>query len=250
MQLTDFDDRISLDGAPCESRMLIVLPPECHFTFVCSGSVKWFSWSIAEDEDIATRIVPRPATARSLKTQKFMIPLPEETASRFRRAADETLGGGLASTAAETHVEDMLREQLEEAWGRNTAVELPSDFTRPAEQIVFRALQFAQSRPGQSVEIGDLARAGEIGYRTMLRAFERYLKLSPKRYLKLRQINDVYHAIRRNREQALADILSGCGVNEFGRFAGEYRSVFGELPSSTYQRYRPPAAPSGQLVRM
>ena len=104
--------------------------------------------------------------------------------------------------------------------------------------MLFRsALSYVQSRGDENVEIGDLARVTNVNYRTLLRAFERYLKISPKRYLKLRQINAVYHAIRRTGgKQTLADILAANGVSEFGRFAGEYRVVFNEPPSATYQR--------------
>jgi transcriptional regulator GlxA family with amidase domain len=96
------------------------------------------------------------------------------------------------------------------------------------------------------VEIGDLARVTNVNYRTLLRAFERYLKISPKRYLKLRQINAVYHAIRRSGgRQALGDILACNGVSEFGRFAGEYKVVFNELPSATYHRQSTTLTKSG-----
>jgi AraC family transcriptional regulator, ethanolamine operon transcriptional activator len=240
MQTTEFDDRIFLDGAPCASRVLVVLPPECHFTFIHSGPVKWFSWSIPKDDSAAARLAPRTTTQRSLKTEKIMVTLPRDAARNLRCMALEALGDNNNSTPTTTNIEGALFKELDNAWKKRVGItNLPIKHTRSAEEIVFRALRFVQSRPDQNIEIGDLAKAGDVGYRTLLRAFERYLKLSPKHYLKLHQINNVYHAIRKgDRGDRLADILDAHGVSEFGRFAGEYRSIFGELPSDTYQRHR------------
>ncbi len=36
--------------------------------------------------------------------------------------------------------------------------------------------------------------------------------------------------------QSVTEIVAGCGIYELGRFAGEYRRLFGELPSETLAR--------------
>jgi transcriptional regulator GlxA family with amidase domain len=158
-------------------------------------------------------------------------------ATAFRCIAHNVFQKGIECTP-EAGIEDALFHELEQAWESNDGViTLPSESTQSAENIVFRALRFVQSKGDENVEIGDLARVTDVNYRTLLRAFERYLKISPKRYLKLRQINAVYHAIRRSGGgETLTDIVAANGVSEFGRFAGEYRAVFNETPSATYQR--------------
>ena len=158
-------------------------------------------------------------------------------ASAFRTIADDVFGKGI-ECSRDANIEEAMYRHVAQAWDKNDGiVALPSETTRSSEQIVFRALRYVQSRGDENVEIGDLARVTSVNYRTLLRAFERYLKISPKRYLKLRQINAVYHAIRRSGgRQALGDILACNGVSEFGRFAGEYKVVFNELPSASYQR--------------
>ena len=160
-----------------------------------------------------------------------------KAASAFRAIADDVFGKGI-ECSPDAGIEEAMYGHVAQAWEENDGiVALPSETTRSSEQIVFRALRYVQSRGEENVEIGDLARVTNVNYRTLLRAFERYLKISPKRYLKLRQINAVYHAIRRSGGGlSLADILAMNGVSEFGRFAGEYRAVFNELPSATHQR--------------
>ena len=237
MQITEFDDRVWLDGVPCPSCFMAIFPPESHFTIVRAGPEKWLSWSMRKEEALALRIQPPARPQHPFKTEKRIIRLPVSAASAFRSIAHSVFGKGIAY-APEAGVEDAMFYHLEQAWESNDGIiSLPSESTRPAEQIVFRALRFVQSRGDENVEIGDLARVTGVNYRTLLRAFEKYLRISPKRYLKLRQINAVHHAIRRNvGGQTLADILAANGVHEFGRFAGEYRAVFNELPSATHQR--------------
>jgi methylphosphotriester-DNA--protein-cysteine methyltransferase len=237
MQITEFDDCVWLDGVPLASRVLVILPPETHFTFVRTGPEKWLSWSMRKDEILALRLQPSTQSRHAFKTEKHMVTLPMRAASAFRSIAHDVFGEGAGCSPGAT-IEDAMFHHLEQAWEKNDGiVALPSESTRSAEQIVFRALRFVQSKGDENVEIGDLAHVSQVNYRTLLRAFERYLKISPKRYLKLRQINAVYHAIRRNGTgHTLSDILAENGVSEFGRFAGEYRAVFNELPSATHQR--------------
>jgi AraC family transcriptional regulator, ethanolamine operon transcriptional activator len=237
MQITEFDDQVWLDGVPCPSRSLITLPPETHFTFVRTGPDKWLSWSMPKDDALAQRLQPKARSLHAFKTEKNVLMLSMSAASAFRAIADHVFGKGI-ECAPDAGIEEAMYRHVAHAWENNDGiVPLPSETTRSSEQIVFRALRYVQSRGDENVEIGDLARVTSVNYRTLLRAFERYLKISPKRYLKLRQINAVYHAIRRSGgRQTLGDILAANGVSEFGRFAGEYKVVFNELPSTTHQR--------------
>jgi AraC-like DNA-binding protein len=237
MQTTEFDNQVWLDGVPCPNRSLITLPPETHFTFVRTGPDKWLSWSMPKDDALARRLQTRARSPHPFKTEKYVMMLSIKAASAFRAIADDVFGKG-TECSPNAGIEEAMYRHVAQAWEENDGiVALPNEATRSSEQIVFRALRYVQSRGDESVEIGDLARVTNVNYRTLLRAFERYLKISPKRYLKLRQINAVYHAIRRSGgRQSLGDIVAANGVTEFGRFAGEYKVVFNELPSTTHQR--------------
>ena len=129
--------------------------------------------------------------------------------------------------------------ELAHVWDSRLALTaLPNKRTISSEQIVLKALEFARTRSESTIFIEDVARAAKVEYRTLLRAFERYLGFSPKHYLMLRQLNLIHHAIRREGAMTakVADILADHGVTEFGRFAGHYKSLFGELPSETHHR--------------
>jgi transcriptional regulator GlxA family with amidase domain len=118
---------------------------------------------------------------------------------------------------------------------RQEIVSLPSDYNESAERIIFRALEYVRARPWEPISVDDLVLATATEYRTLLRAFQRYLNMGPKHYLKLRQLNLVRLALRRTTAgaQTVTHILVEHGVTEFGRFAIEYKQLFGELPSET-----------------
>jgi AraC family transcriptional regulator, ethanolamine operon transcriptional activator len=59
--------------------------------------------------------------------------------------------------------------------------------------------------------------------------------MSPKQYLLIRRMHLARRALRKAAagETTITDIATQFGFWHFGRFAGTYRSIFGELPSVT-----------------
>lgn len=110
----------------------------------------------------------------------------------------------------------------------------------PDEFHYYRLVRQAVSSipPHTTLAVEDLRHASGIEERTLRRAFQTVLGLPPIRYLKLRQLNQVHAALTEveARGQLVTDILTHYGVTEFGRFATEYRALFGEPPSQTVRR--------------
>lgn len=244
IQSSNFDDRVVLDGVPCQASDLVIFPPDCHFTFVRSGHVEWVAWSLSAEESLARKILAAAASQESPKTAKHLVRLAEPIKSRLIEASRQALRS-VADSADRPimaqEIEHALMDELAHVWDtRLSETLLPNKYTLSSERIVLEALEFVRTRPARIINVTDIVKATKVEYRTLLRAFERYLGFSPKHYLRLRQLNLVYHEIRRGNcaSVKLTDILAAHGVTEFGRFAGHYRLLFGELPSETYRRSR------------
>jgi AraC family ethanolamine operon transcriptional activator len=108
---------------------------------------------------------------------------------------------------------------------------------RPAvvrEHIVRTAL----ARIGAMDEVPtveDLVIATNVSERTLRSVFCEVFGMPPLRYLRLRRLNQSRKSLRTASpsETTVAAIAAKFGFWDFGRFAKDYRRVFGELPSQT-----------------
>ncbi len=222
MQITEFDDQVWLDGVPCPSCSLITLPPETHFLpLFAPVPTSGCHAVVPKDDALAQRLQPPARSLHAFKTEKHMMMLSTKAASAFRAVADDVFGKDI-ECAPSAGIEEAMCTVMSRRPGRTTTASSPSPARqqRSSEQIVFRALRYVQSRGDENVEIGDLARVTNVNYRTLLRAFERYLKISPKRYLKTSADKCRVSCDPRERRTAFAcEIFSlQMACPEFGRF--------------------------------
>jgi AraC-like DNA-binding protein len=86
--------------------------------------------------------------------------------------------------------------------------------------------------------ISELCTAIGVSERTLRECCQRHLGMSPKQYLLLRRMNLVRRALCESVPAAstVTEVATRYGFWQFGRFAGVYKSLFGELPSTTLGR--------------
>jgi AraC-like DNA-binding protein len=84
----------------------------------------------------------------------------------------------------------------------------------------------------------DLCKAIGVPERTLRACCAEFLGMSPIRYLRLRRLGMVRVALRHadSATANVSDIARRHGSPQLGRFAAQYRTVFGEAPSTTLQR--------------
>jgi AraC-like DNA-binding protein len=104
--------------------------------------------------------------------------------------------------------------------------------------IIARFEEFLEMRREQPVYLVDICKAIGVSERTLRAACQEQFGVSPTRYLWLRRM---YLARRRLAEAvvtttSVTEVAMANGFWELGRFAAEYRSLFGETPSMTLRR--------------
>jgi AraC family ethanolamine operon transcriptional activator len=238
-----FANRLIFDGHVAHPYEIAVLPPSSHFTAATFGPHRWFSISLPAGlfGEAAARIgkgdlewIEREkcSISTSPKLAECLTSEVVNTAALFAKRA--TLG----HHSHGANIEDSLLNSLIAAVaGANTKTSL-SENTKSSRKIMRRALQYVRRHIWEPLYVGDLAHVAEVTDRTLHRAFMQQLGIGPTRYLKLRQLNIVRRALRGKLESPhkILEIMSEHGVSEFGRFATEYRALFGESPSETRRR--------------
>jgi AraC-like DNA-binding protein len=109
---------------------------------------------------------------------------------------------------------------------------------RRHNKIIQRFHEATENNPDQALFIPDLCAEIGVTERTLRVCCEEYLGTSPKRYLVLRRMRHVRTALREGSPgtTTVTEIAAHWGFWNFGRFAGEYKALYEELPSATLAR--------------
>ena len=94
---------------------------------------------------------------------------------------------------------------------------------------------------GQKTSAWHMAQAAGVSQKTLELAFRECMGMTPGRYLKVARLNGVHHQLALSPEDELSvtQVLAEWGFTHPGRFAGDYRQLFNELPSQTLRRPAP-----------
>jgi len=104
-----------------------------------------------------------------------------------------------------------------------------------ASALVRSTEAYLRERRYQPVFLSELCAAAGASEPRLRRAFAQVYGVGPVRYLRLRRLAMVRRDLRATRQDQLTVSAAAAryGFFELGRFAGDYRSVFGEPPSHT-----------------
>lgn len=97
---------------------------------------------------------------------------------------------------------------------------------------------FLDANAERPLYIGEVCAASGVSERTLRASCQDHLGMSPVRYLWLRRMHLVRRKLIMAAPQAatVTEIATEHGFWELGRFSVQYRSLFGELPSSTLRK--------------
>lgn len=104
-------------------------------------------------------------------------------------------------------------------------------------ELVKAAQRWMADHPTEPITLDALCREVAVGRRTLLHGFREQLGMGPMAFLKLRRL----HGVRRELLSAdpkttrIMELAADWGFLNPGHFARDYRTLFGELPSSTLE---------------
>jgi AraC family ethanolamine operon transcriptional activator len=103
---------------------------------------------------------------------------------------------------------------------------------------VRRVIDYLYSYSDNVPTIPELCQIAHLSERNLQYGFKEYLGVTPIRYLRLLRLNGVRRdlLISHPKKNKVVDVALNWGFIELGRFAGEYRKLFEELPSVTLNK--------------
>jgi AraC-like DNA-binding protein/TolB-like protein len=111
------------------------------------------------------------------------------------------------------------------------------DSQRPLPQHVKRAVAYLRDNMPESITLAALTSACGVSERTLLKQFQTFLGIAPLAYLRRLRLHAARNELTKpGNDNPIADVALSCGFSHLGRFAAEYRRLFGETPSATRQR--------------
>jgi AraC-like DNA-binding protein len=104
--------------------------------------------------------------------------------------------------------------------------------------VMRRFRRVLEENADQPIYIPEICRAVRVSERTLRACCQEHLGMSPKRYLLLRRMHMARRALRDRARTAttVTEVATQYGFWQLGRFAVEYRGLFGESPSATLRR--------------
>jgi AraC-like DNA-binding protein len=204
-----------------------------------SGSASWGSMSLpvadaaAVGETLAGCDLTPPRNA-------MLITPPPSTMARLQRL--HAAAGRLAEDAPEIIAHPEAARGLEQALIEAFASCLGEGSVREDRlaqrhhSLIMRRFRRAvEENADQPLYIPELCAAIGVSDRTLRVCCQEQLGMSPKRYLLLRRMQLARQALREGAPSmtTVTEIATQYGFWQFGRFAGAYKSLFGEAPSAT-----------------
>ena len=109
---------------------------------------------------------------------------------------------------------------------------------RRHQDIMVRFEGLLQAQPNQNLSLKDICIGLDVSERILRTSCAEQLGMSPTGYLLLRRMSLVQRALGRGDGDAVtvSEAAMRHGFRSFGRFAADYRALFGELPSITLRR--------------
>ncbi len=134
-------------------------------------------------------------------------------------------------------LEQQLIEALVECLSKGSAIEAAAG-TRQHQALAIRFEALLETQPDRSLRMAEICAALGVSAPALRICCKEQLGMSPTEYVRRRRMQLVHRALRNGDPDAasISAVARRYGFRGFGRFAANYRVLFGELPSATLLR--------------
>ncbi len=230
-------------GTPVGETTLVHYAPGAEVVGRSTGSLSWAS--ILFDSEALDRHAARLGIEITPRTGGAQLLAPHPAAMTALRKAARDLFSIADSAHAVLDIPEVRRFQEEKlltaaAHAAASACEAREAAAIAHRRVVLRALEVLEKRCDESVYLSELCEAAGVSERTLRTAFQRIHGVSPIRYLHLHRMGQARRALRaaERSNERVSDIATRFGFANLGRFAVEFRQLFGVSPSQLLRSAR------------
>jgi AraC-like DNA-binding protein len=236
-------------GARADAETLITLGPGARVHTRTEGPSHWGAiWFPIDDfarysQALTGKILTIPDFVCQWRPPAFASRLLRHILTDVVRAAKIRPDMLTASEAAHGLDQQLIHALIECLSGRPMNGDIPMRRRRHALMDRFNR-QVATDLLSQ-VRVASISEALGVSDRFLRRCCEEQLGMNPMRYLKLRRLHSVHCALQCADPATLrvSDVARRSGFRHLGRFAADYRDLFGESPSATLRQEPQRAVP-------
>lgn len=129
-------------------------------------------------------------------------------------------------------VSGFITEIMVSAWEISSGIEVLPGSNRNRTRLAHRAEEWLRAHLGEPVQIPDLCLAFGVSRRELEYAFRLTFDQSPRDFLQALRLNAIRRLLKNSGgDDSLLEIAYNHGISHLGRFASNYRALFGENPS-------------------
>ena len=134
-------------------------------------------------------------------------------------------------------LEQQLIDALVECFATGSAIEVPSA-TGERQDVALRFEALLKAQPERHFRLAEICAALDVPTQALRLACEDQLGMGPTEYVRRRRMQLVHRALLNGNPDpvSISALARGHGFRSPGRFAADYRTLYGELPSATLRR--------------
>lgn len=240
--VTEPSSSFIINGSPLAHNEIIHLGQAQSYYEHTTGPTNWAGLSLCTEAAINAGIVINGFDVFASQEQWKKVPAAEDMTLLRRVHADVSAAimgqpPMLQHSEVVRSIQQSLISVLFKCLG-DQRVQQTTWTQRNHETVMRRLRRMLESNPDRALYVPEICAAIHVPERTLRACCHQQLGVSPKHYLLLRRMRLAQRVLRSAIPDAttVTEVATQFGFWHFSRFAGSYREIFGETPSSTLRR--------------